>query len=81
MLNTQEHTDLVTQFERDCKPGRLDKEPRASWARGIIYQSGEVNALFLVYRHGYAFGKALWRPTDDPLAATRPATPHREPDR
>lgn len=61
MLNTQEHVDLVAQFERDCKPGRLDKEAREFWAKGQIYQDGHVNALFLVYRHGYAFAKAVWR--------------------
>lgn len=61
MLKTQEHSDLMAQFERDCKPGRIDKEPKAMWPRGIIYQDGTVNALFLTYRHGYAFGKSVWQ--------------------
>ena len=61
MLKTQEHTDLVAQFERDLIPGRLDKEPRDLWQRGRIYQDGTVNALFLAYRHGYAFGKVIGR--------------------
>lgn len=59
MLKSKEHYDLMAQFENDCKPGRLDKEPRESWPRGVIYQDGQVNALFLVYRMGYAYGKAI----------------------
>lgn len=59
MLATKEHYDLIEQFEHDIKPGRLDKEAKADWARGIIYQDGTVNQMFLVYRHGYAFGKAI----------------------
>jgi hypothetical protein len=59
MLKTQEHYDLMAQFEKDCKPGRTDKEPKESWARGIIYQDGAVNELFKVYRMGYALGKAI----------------------
>jgi len=61
MLNTKEHQDLMAQFERDCKPGRTDKETKDGWARGIIYQDGAVNELFLAYRRGYAFGKAISR--------------------
>ncbi|HSG61884.1 MAG TPA: hypothetical protein VLA24_10700 [Pseudomonadales bacterium] len=59
MLNTKEHEQIISQFERDIKPGRLDKEPKALWHKGNIYQNGEINQLFLVYRYGYAFGKAI----------------------
>jgi hypothetical protein len=58
MLKTQEHYDLMAMFEREFS-GRMDKEPKESWARGIIYQDGHVNELFKAYRHGYAYGKAL----------------------
>lgn len=61
MLKTKEHIDLMAQFEKDLRPGRLDKEPKDMWHRGIIYQEGQVNALFLAYRHGYAFGKCVER--------------------
>lgn len=61
MLKTKEHQDLMAQFEKDCKPGRTDKEAKDLWARGIIYQDGHVNALFLVYRRGYAYGQAIER--------------------
>lgn len=59
MLHTKEHYELIEQFERDIKPGRLDMEAKQDWSRGIIYQDGQVNAMFLVYRHGYAYGKAV----------------------
>lgn len=63
MLQTKEHIELMEQFERDCKQqiGRVDKESKELWQRGIIYQDGNVNALFLVYRKGYAFGKCVER--------------------
>jgi len=61
VLNTQEHIDLVAQFERDVGPGRLDKEPKETWSRCRIYQDGRVNEQFLVYRFGYAYGKAIGR--------------------
>lgn len=61
MLKTQEHIDLMAQFEKDLAPGRLDKEPKRLWPEGIIYQDGQVNKLFLAYRHGYAFGKCVER--------------------
>lgn len=65
MLKTQEHYDLMAQFEREFKGRRLDKEPRDGWARGIIYQDGHINELFLAYRRGYALGKAVGRDTSE----------------
>lgn len=61
MLKTQEHADLMAQFERDMKPGRIDKEDKQLWPMGVIYQDGHVNNLFIAYRFGYALGKAKWR--------------------
>lgn len=63
MLHTKEHIELMEQFERDCKShiGRVDKESKELWARGIIYQDGKTNELFLLYRKGYAFGKCVER--------------------
>lgn len=58
MLKTREHQELIEQFERDCRPGRTDKEPKVIWPKGNIYQDGHVNELFLAYRIGYAYGKA-----------------------
>jgi hypothetical protein len=59
MLKTQEHYDLMAQFEREFKGRRVDKEPKDGWPRGNVYQDGGVNELFLAYRRGYAFAKAM----------------------
>jgi hypothetical protein len=63
MLQNKEHIELMDQFEKDCKAhiGRTDKEDKTLWARGIIYQDGKTNELFLVYRKGYSFGKCVER--------------------
>jgi hypothetical protein len=63
MLRTKEHIELMAQFERDCTLhiGRVDKEAKDLWARGIIYQDGKTNELFLLYRKGYAFGRFVER--------------------
>lgn len=61
MLKTQEHYDLMHQFEREFKGSRLDHESKDFWPRGIVYQDGRVNELFLAYRRGYALGKAVDR--------------------
>jgi len=59
MLKTKEHEDLMAMFEREFKGRRLDKERKEFWTMGRIYQDGELNELFLAYRRGYTFGKAL----------------------
>lgn len=59
MLKTQEHQDLLAMFEREFKGRRFDKEPKDIWPMGRVYQDGQVNELFLAYRRGYAYGKAL----------------------
>ncbi len=59
MLKTQEHIDLMTQFERQFSGRRFDREAKAMWPRGVIYQDGQTNELFLAFRQGYALGKAV----------------------
>lgn len=62
MLNSKEHYELLAQFEKDCRGcGSMDKEPKADWARGIIYQDGHTNNFFKVYRQGYVLGKCVER--------------------
>lgn len=62
MLTSKEHYELMAQFEKDLGHlGRLDKESKELWARGIVYQDGHVNNFFLVYRQGYALGKCVER--------------------
>lgn len=61
MLKTQEHYDLMAQFEREFKGRRLDKEAKDLWPMGRVYQDGQLNELFLAYRQGYALGKVMSR--------------------
>ena len=58
-LFSQCHYGLMEMFEREFKGMRLDREAKEYWAKGRIYQHGEVNQLFLAYRKGYALGKAI----------------------
>lgn len=60
-VGTREHSDLMEMFEREYKGRRLDRESKDGWARGIIYQDGFVNELFLAYRRGAAYGAAIER--------------------
>lgn len=58
--SSKEHNDLMRQFEHDFKCERLDREEdKKLWSLGHIYQSGEVNRLFLAYRLGYSFRKGM----------------------
>lgn len=60
-LKTQEHCDLMAQFEREFKGRRLDREDKSLWAKGRIYQDGETNTIFLAYRLGCAYGRSVER--------------------
>lgn len=65
-LFSQEHYDLMAQFERQFKGERLDREDKSFWPIGHIYQDGHVNNLFLAFRHGVAYGTAIARQAGDP---------------
>lgn len=56
-ITSKEHYDLIAQFEREFK-GRFDKEPKELWVKGHVYQSGEMNDKFTIFRKGYALGKS-----------------------
>ena len=58
---TKEHYDLMAEFEKNFKHLRLDKEEKSLWKDGHIYQDGEVNQLFKVFRLGYSYGKFVER--------------------
>jgi hypothetical protein len=60
-VTSQEHYDLIAQFERDpmSKGFRRDKEAKELWSKGYIFQHGELNQMFLMYRRGYVMGKAV----------------------
>lgn len=59
-LRTQEHQDVMAQFEREFKGMRLDREAKNIWPLGRIYQDGQVNGLFLAYRRGYALARCVY---------------------
>lgn len=59
-IKTKEHYDIIDMFERTFS-GRFDKENKELWLKGYVYQDGKINELFLAFRHGVAFGKALER--------------------
>lgn len=59
-LGTKEHEELMRQFE-SLKPGRIDRESKEFWSKGRVYQNGEVNNLFLMFRCGVAYGLMISR--------------------
>ena len=60
MLKTKEHEDLMGMFEREHKGMRIDREQdKGLWIGGNIYQDGHTNRLFLAYRQGYSYGRAI----------------------
>ena len=59
-LLSRDHHEMISFFERHFKGAfRLDKEDKALWSKGYIYQNGEANAAFLAFREGVAYGKAV----------------------
>ena len=58
-IKSQEHYELMANFELVFKGKRLDKESKDLWPRGIVYQDGHVNELFDAFRKGYALHKGI----------------------
>lgn len=58
-ITSKEHYDLMAMFEQEFNGFRLDREAKEFWSKGNVYQSGETNNLFLAYRKGVAYGKAV----------------------
>ena len=69
-LLTQEHYALLAAFEREHR-GRTNKEDKSLWPRGVIYQDGHMNELFLAYRRGHAYAIADMRSDLQNLEAAR----------
>ena len=59
-LGTQEHENIMKEFEKLYKYYRLDKEKRGLWGSGLIYQDGEVNKLYQAFILGYATGRIVY---------------------
>lgn len=61
-IGSKEHYEMIAMFEKVfAGEGRFDKEPKEFWTKGNIYQNGEINKLFIAFRHGVAFGTAITR--------------------
>lgn len=63
-LGTTEHYDMIASFEKYAKTSpvrvRFDKEPKADWAKGRIYQDMNTNDLFNLYCAGYASARCAY---------------------
>lgn len=59
-INSQEHEEIIADFEKQFCGLRIDKEPRELWPKQNIYQNGEANALFLAFRAGYATARCVY---------------------
>lgn len=56
----KEHYEIMAAFERFFQgEGRKDKEDKELWKKGLIYQNGDVNRLFLAFRSGVSYGLSL----------------------
>jgi len=58
---SKEHHELMFDFEKTMKqyslcPRMFDRENATDWGKGRIYQNGEVNKMFIVFRLGHAAG-------------------------
>ena len=61
-LVSKEHYDLIDMFEKIFKGQfRFDKEDKATWTKGFVYQHGDANRMFLAFRQGCAYGRSLER--------------------
>lgn len=63
-VGSQEHYDIVEQFEKYCAKYmrcRLDRNPREDWSGPAgVFESGETQELFKLYSAGYANGRCVY---------------------
>jgi hypothetical protein len=58
MIGTKEHYDLLNMFERSiAKHHRKEREDKSLWKKGVIYQDGNVNNMYLAFISGYSYGR------------------------
>jgi hypothetical protein len=65
-ITSKEHYEIMDQFESVFKKSptmslRYDREDKALWKVGHVYQDGQTNNLFIAFRHGCSFGKLIGR--------------------
>ena len=59
-IGSKEHYEILDSFEKQFSEYRLDKEARGLWIKGIVYQSGETNALYTAFISGYSSGRCAY---------------------
>lgn len=59
-ITSKEHYEMMENFERNFKnEGRMDREPKALWPTGSIYEDGQINNLFKAFRFGVSYQLGL----------------------
>lgn len=59
-LVSKEHYEMIEMFEKVfAGQYRMEKEDKTMWTKGRVYQHDNLNQLFLAFRHGVAYGKAV----------------------
>jgi hypothetical protein len=62
-LGSKDHYDAIAMFDKiarslPARNFRLDKENRAMWKKGIVYQDDAANVAFAAFLQGVAWGRA-----------------------
>ena len=62
-LGSKDHYEAIAMFDKivNSHPAmcfRLDKEDRAMWRKGIVYQDNAANVAFAAFLQGVAWGRA-----------------------
>lgn len=61
---SREYYEMISQFEIDYRKhggsGRFDKETNPNTPLGYLYQDGEVNTAFNMWRLGYSCGRSAY---------------------
>ncbi|MDH2923969.1 hypothetical protein EV693_10357 [Nicoletella semolina] len=55
-VGSLEHEKMMEVFEKTIQ-GRFDREPYELWKKSRIYQDGETNEKFIMFRFGYSAGR------------------------
>jgi hypothetical protein len=60
-LGSKEHDEILANFEKNFKGYRMDREKNPDLRKkGILYESGETNALCRAFIMGYSFGRSVY---------------------
>jgi len=60
-LKNKEHYDLMAQFEKTYNLTPNYRESKEFWTIGYLYKNASHNTAFIAFRHGYEFGRVVFR--------------------